>query len=53
MVDRKHCWPVVVPSVLVWMSVVAANGLIVASMVFGIVPGYLGCQLGLVPLCML
>ncbi len=39
MVDHRHCWLVVVPSVLVWMGVVVANGLAVASTVFGIVLG--------------
>jgi hypothetical protein len=29
---------------LVWMGVVDANGLVVASMVFGIILGYLGCR---------
>jgi hypothetical protein len=41
-VDCRHCWLVVVPSVLVWMGVVVANGPVVASMVFSIVLGYLG-----------
>ncbi len=42
MVDLRHCWLVVGPSVLVLMGVVVANGLVVASTVFGIVLGYLG-----------
>ncbi len=53
MVDRRCCWPVVVPSVLVWMGVIVANDLIVASTVFGFVFCYHGCRWGLVPLCML
>ncbi len=44
MVDPRHCWLVLVPSVLIWMGVIVANGLAVASMVFGIVLGYLGYQ---------
>jgi hypothetical protein len=43
MVDCRHCWLVEVLSVLVWMGVVVVNGPIVASMVFGIVLGCLGC----------
>ncbi len=43
-VDRRHCWPVLVPSMLVWMGIVVANGLVVASMVFGIILGYFGCR---------
>ncbi len=43
MVDHRHCWLVVVPSMLVWIGVVVANVPIVASAVFGIVLGYLGC----------
>jgi hypothetical protein len=31
MVDCRHYWLVVVPSMLVWMGVVSANGLVVAS----------------------
>jgi hypothetical protein len=37
MVDHRHCWSVVVPSMPVWMGVMVANGLIVVSTVFGIV----------------
>jgi hypothetical protein len=44
MVDRRHCWLVKVLSVLVWMGVVVANGPVVASTVFGIILGYLGCR---------
>jgi hypothetical protein len=53
MADCRCCWPVLVPAVLVWMGVVVANGLVVASTVFGIALGYLGCWWGLVPHCML
>ncbi len=42
--DPRCCWHDVVPSVLVWMGVVVANGLVVASMIFGIVLDYLGCR---------
>ncbi len=35
---RIHCWPVVVPAVLVWMVVSVANVIAAASAVFGIVP---------------
>ncbi len=44
MVDHRHCWLVKVPSVLVSMGVMVANGPVVASARFGIVLGYLGCQ---------
>jgi hypothetical protein len=42
--DCRHYWHDVVPSALVWMGVMVANGPVVSSMVFGIVLGYLGCR---------
>jgi hypothetical protein len=44
MVYHRHCWLVEVLSVLVWMGIVVANSLVVASTVFGITLGYLGCR---------
>ncbi len=48
--DRRHCWLVVVLSVLAWMDVAVAIVPIVASMVFGIIRGYLLRRLGWVAL---
>jgi hypothetical protein len=42
--DCRRCWLDVVLSALVWMGVVVANDLIVASTVSGIVLGYLRCR---------
>ncbi len=42
--DCRHCWFDLVLSVLVRMGVVVANVPVVASTVFGIFLGYLGCQ---------
>ncbi len=42
--DCRCCWLEVVLFVHVWMDVMVANVPAVASTVFGIILGYLGCQ---------
>jgi hypothetical protein len=39
--DCIYCWLDVMPSSLAWMDVVVAIVSIVASTVFGIIPGYI------------
>jgi hypothetical protein len=41
--DGRRYWLDVVLSMLVWMGIVVANDPAVASIVFGIFLGYLGC----------
>jgi hypothetical protein len=38
---RRRCWPVVVPSVLVWIGALVATVPVVASLLFGIIPFHL------------